>query len=117
MVQNTNVIVRAKAKTLKVSPQKLNLVADLVRGQKVSEAIMQLIFCKKKAASCVNKLLKSALASAQHNYNLDVDNLYIKEILVGKSITLRRVFPKAMGRANRINKRYSNMVVKLMERV
>lgn len=61
------------------------------------------------------KVLNSAIANAQNNYGLNVDNLYIKEILIGKSLTLRRVYPKAMGRANRMSKFYSNITIKLKE--
>lgn len=110
-------MVRAKVTVLKISPQKLNLVANLIRKCNIAQAVMQLAFCRKKAAFYVNKVLKSALANAQYNYNLNVDNLYINKILIGKSITLKRVFPKAMGRANKINKRYSNMIIELKKRV
>ncbi|MDG7055876.1 MAG: 50S ribosomal protein L22 [Wolbachia endosymbiont of Meromenopon meropis] len=105
--------VKASCKVLKSTPRKLNLVANLVRNQKVSFAAMQLKFCEKKAATLIGKVLNSAIANAQYNYGLDVDNLYIKEIMVGKSFILRRIFPKAMGRANRISKRYSNITIKL----
>ncbi|NSM56230.1 50S ribosomal protein L22 [Wolbachia endosymbiont of Atemnus politus] len=76
---------------------------------------MQLRFCEKKAAGLIGNVLNSAIANAQYNYGLDIDNLYIKEILVGKSFTLRRVYPKAMGKANRVRKHYSNITIKLEE--
>lgn len=117
MVMNDISIVRAKATVLKVSPRKLNLVANLIRKYSVAQAIMQLAFCRKKAAFYISKVLKSALANAQYNHNLNIDDLCISKVLIGKSITLRRVCPKAMGRANRINKRYSNMVIELKKRV
>ncbi|WP_410519883.1 50S ribosomal protein L22 [Candidatus Mesenet endosymbiont of Agriotes lineatus] len=110
-------MVKAKATVLKISPRKLSLVTDLIRKYSITQAVMQLAFCKKKAAFYVNKVLKSALANAQYNYNLNVDDLYINKILVGKSVTLKRVCPKAMGRANKINKRYSNMTIELKKRV
>lgn len=109
-------IVKATARVLKSAPRKLNLVADLIRNKEISFATMQLKFCEKKAADLISKVLNSAIANAQYNYGLDVDSLYIKEILVGKSFTLRRVCPKAMGRAKRINKRYSNITIKLAEK-
>jgi large subunit ribosomal protein L22 len=112
---NRDVIVKAGSRVLKSTPRKLNLVAGLVRNKKVSFATVQLRFCEKKAAGLVRKVLNSAIANAQYNYGLDIDNLYIKEISIGKSLTLRRVCPKAMGRANRVSKRYSNITVKLGE--
>ncbi|QKX02162.1 50S ribosomal protein L22 [Wolbachia endosymbiont of Dirofilaria (Dirofilaria) immitis] len=109
------VVIKASSRVLKSTPRKLNLVASLVRNKKVSFATMQLRFCEKKVASLIAKVLNSAVANAQHNYGLDIDGLYIKEILVGKSFTLRRVYPKAMGRANRVNKYYSSITIKLEE--
>ncbi|CAN2144338.1 50S ribosomal protein L22 [Wolbachia pipientis] len=113
-MKNRDVIVKAGSRVLKSTPRKLNLVAGLVRNKKVSFATVQLRFCEKKAAGLIRKVLNSAIANAQ-NYGLGIDNLYIKEILIGKSLTLRRVCPKAMGRANRVSKRYSNITVKLGE--
>lgn len=114
-MKNRDVIVKAGSRVLKSTPRKLNLVAGLVRNKRVSFATVQLRFCEKKAAGLIRKVLNSAIANAQYNYGLDIDNLYIKEILIGKSLTLRRVYPKAMGRANRVSKRYSNITVKLGE--
>ncbi|WP_168463876.1 50S ribosomal protein L22 [Wolbachia endosymbiont of Ctenocephalides felis wCfeT] len=110
-----DLMVEASSRVLKSTPRKLNLVAGLVRGKNVSFATTQLKFCEKKAANLINKVLNSAIANAQYNYGLDIDNLYVKEILIGKSFTLRRVYPKAMGRANRVSKRYSNITIKLGE--
>lgn len=114
-MKSRDIIVKASARILKSTPRKLNLIADLVRNKKISFAIVQLKFCEKKAAVLMSKVLNSALANAQYNYGLDPDNLYVKEISIGKSLTLRRVHPKAMGRASRINKRYSNITIKLRE--
>lgn len=111
-----SVTIVAKGSGLKSTPSKLGLVADLIRGRDVSEAVMYLTFCNKKAASIVAKVLKSAIANARANYGADVDDLYVKEVLVGKSFTLRRVRPRARGRAYRINKRYGSVVVKLLKR-
>ncbi|QOD38004.1 50S ribosomal protein L22 [Candidatus Wolbachia massiliensis] len=112
---NRDIIIKASARVLKSTSRKLNLVAGLVRNKKVSFATMQLRFCERKAAGFIGKVLNSAIANAQYNYGLDIDNLYIKEVLIGKSFTLRRMYPKAMGRANRVNKRYSNVTIKLGE--
>ncbi|CCF78517.1 50S ribosomal protein L22 [Wolbachia endosymbiont of Onchocerca ochengi] len=108
-------VIKASSGVLKSTPRKLSLVANLVRNKKVSFANVQLKFCEKRAAGLIAKVLDSAVANAQHNYGLDIDSLYIKEILVGKSFTLRRIYPKAMGRANRVNKYYSNLTIKLEE--
>ncbi|NUY39604.1 50S ribosomal protein L22 [Wolbachia endosymbiont of Litomosoides brasiliensis] len=116
-MKSIDIIIKASSRVLKSTPRKLNLVADLVRNKEVSFATMQLRFCKKKAAGLIGKVLSSAVASAQYNYGLDVDNLYIKEILIGKSFTLRRVYPKAMGRANKVSKHYSNITIKLEQMV
>ncbi|QKX02821.1 50S ribosomal protein L22 [Wolbachia endosymbiont of Litomosoides sigmodontis] len=112
-MKSMDVIIKASSRILKSTPRKLNLVADLVRSKKVSFAAVQLRFCEKKAAGLIGKVLNSAIANAQYNYGLDIDNLYIKEILIGKSFTLRRVYPKAMGRASRVSKHYSNITIKL----
>ncbi|QIT35878.1 50S ribosomal protein L22 [Wolbachia endosymbiont of Brugia pahangi] len=108
-------IIGASSRILRSTPRKLNLVADLVRNKKVSFATVQLRFCEKKAAGLIGKVLNSAIANAQYNYGLDIDNLYIKEISIGKSFTLRRICPKAMGRANRVSKHYSNITIKLRQ--
>ncbi|MGN7678914.1 MAG: 50S ribosomal protein L22 [Anaplasma sp.] len=110
------VVVSAKGLGLRSTPSKLNLVADLIRGKDASVAVACLKFCNKKAAFLVGKVLKSALANAQANYGVDLDSLYVKEVLVGKSFTLRRVQPRARGKACRIRKRYGSVVVKLLER-
>ncbi|WP_255419676.1 50S ribosomal protein L22 [Wolbachia endosymbiont of Dipetalonema caudispina] len=106
-------IVKASSRVLKSTPRKLNLVADLIRNKKVSFATVQLKFCEKKAACLMAKVLNAAVANAQHNYGLDVDGLYIKEVLIGKSFTLRRIYPKAMGRASKVDKCYSSITIKL----
>ncbi|WP_333023703.1 50S ribosomal protein L22 [Wolbachia endosymbiont of Pentidionis agamae] len=108
-------VVKASVRSVKSTPRKLNLVAHLVRNKKVSFAKAQLMFCKKKAAGFIAKILNSAISSAQYNYGMEIDNLYIKNILIGKSLTLRRVNPRAMGKGNRLNKCYSNIYIELME--
>lgn len=107
----------AKVKVLNSTPRKLGLVVALIRGKKVSDAIVSLKFCKKKAALAVCKVLNSALSNACHNKGADVDELYVGEVLVGKSMTLRRVHARAMGKACRIKKHYSNLTIKLFRGV
>ena len=107
----------AKGIGLRSTPSKLNLVADLIRGKDISVAVMYLKFCKKKSAGYISKVLKSAIASAQANYNVDLDNLYVKEVLIGKSFSLRRIHARARGKACRVHKRYGNVIIKLFERM
>ncbi len=107
--------VRAIAKNLKISPKKARLVVDLVRGKTVNEAINQLLFLNKKAAGFVLKLINSAVANAEHNFNLDKNNLYIKVIKVDQGIMLKRWKPRAFGRAAPIRRRRSHITVVLDE--
>ena len=113
----SKVLIEAKGIGLRSTSYKLNLVADLIRGKPVSLAVMYLKFCKKKSARYVSKVLKSAIANAQANYGVDVDNLYVKEVLVGKSFSLRRVHARARGKACKVYKHYGNVIIKLFERV
>ena len=102
----------AKASVLKSTPRKLNLVAGLIREASVYQAMLNLKFSNKKASLLVFKVLRSAIANADNN-GVDIDQLYVGEVLVGKSMTLKRVRAKAMGRASRIKKHYSNLTIKL----
>lgn len=106
----------AKSKAIKISPQKLNLVAGLVRGMNVADASLQLQFSKKKVSHEVRQVLLSAVANAEHNFGLDVDNLYIARVLIGKSFVLKRYSPRARGRAGKIKKRFSNLTIIVQER-
>ncbi|KJV69059.1 ribosomal protein L22 [Candidatus Neoehrlichia lotoris str. RAC413] len=110
-------VVNAKGIGLRSTPSKLNLVANLIRGKDVGVALMYLTFCKKKAAGLIAKVLKSAVANAQVNHNINIDNLYIKEVLVGKAFSLRRIHARARGKACRINKCYGSVIIKLLERI
>ena len=105
----------AKLKMLKTSPQKLNLVAQLIRGKKVGKALSDLTFSKKRISDDVKKCLQSAVANAENNNQYDIDNLYVKEAYVGKSIVLKRFRPRAKGRASAIKKPYSNLTIILSE--
>ena len=91
----------AKLRMLKTSPQKLNLLAGLIRGKKVDKALNDLTFSKKRIAADVKKCLQSAIANAENNHNLDVDELIVSEAYVGKNLTMKRGRPRARGRFGR----------------
>jgi large subunit ribosomal protein L22 len=102
---------KAVARNLRVSPRKLNLVAQLIRGKKVSSALADLEFSRKRIARDVKKTLESAIANAENNHDLDVDDLVVSEAHVGKSIVMKRFSPRARGRAGRIIKAFSNITI------
>jgi large subunit ribosomal protein L22 len=106
----------AKLKSLRVSPQKLNLIAGMIRGKSAAKALTDLQFSRKKAAKDVQSLLQSAVANAENNHGLDIDRLFVKEVNVGKSMVMKRYQPRARGRASRIQKPFSNISIKLEER-
>ncbi len=105
----------AKTKMLRTSPQKLNLVAGLIRGKKVEKALADLTFSKRRIAGDVKKCLQSAIANAENNHNLDVDNLVVAEAWVGKNLVMKRGRPRARGRYGRIMKPFSEITIKLRE--
>lgn len=107
--------VKASLKHLRKSPKKVRLIADLVRGSEVNKALAQLKFSKKWASEPVIKLLESAVANAVNNFELDKDNLFVKEIKVNEGVTMHRWMPKAQGRATAIRKRSSHVEVVLGE--
>lgn len=107
--------VKAVAKYIRISPQKARLVVDLVRGKKVEEAQRILAFTRKKAAGVVEKVLKSAIANATQNPNIDEKILYVKQIFVGQGPSLKRWRARAQGRAAQIKKRMSHITVILDE--
>jgi large subunit ribosomal protein L22 len=100
---------------LKTSPQKLNLVAGLIRGKKVDKALADLTFSKKRIAGDVKKCLQSAIANAENNHGLDVDSLVVAEAWVGKNITLKRGRPRARGRFGKIMKPFSEITIKVRQ--
>lgn len=102
---------RAKTRLIRVSPQKLNLVAQLIRGKKVDRALADLTFSRKRIAKDVKKTLESAIANAENNHDLDVDALVVAEAYVGKNIVMKRLQARARGRATRILKPFSQMTV------
>jgi large subunit ribosomal protein L22 len=106
---------KATLKTYRQSPRKVRLVGDVIRGKSVSDALTALRFMTKRAAMPFEKLLRSALANAQHNEKKNSDELFIKSVGVDKGPTLKRFMPRARGRASRINKRTSHIVVELAE--
>lgn len=105
----------AMANNLRVSPRKLGLTAGLIRNLHVSNALIQLSFSKKRIAKDVLKCLQSAVANAENNHNLDIDNLFVAEVLVGKAIVMKRFRARARGRGFRIEKPFSNLSIKLVE--
>ncbi|MBZ4021116.1 LSU ribosomal protein L22P [Rhodobacter aestuarii] len=105
----------AKAKMLRTSPQKLNLVAALIRGKKVDKALMDLTFSKKRIAEDVRKCLQSAIANAENNHGLDVDNLIVAEAWVGKNLVMKRGRPRARGRFGKIMKPFSEITIKVRQ--
>ncbi|HZK57004.1 MAG TPA: 50S ribosomal protein L22 [Clostridia bacterium] len=107
---------RATVKHVRIAPRKAQLVANLVRGKKVDEALAILKYTPRGAASVIEKLVKSAVANAENNYNMDVDNLYISEIYANQGTTMRRFRPRAFGRAAAIRKRTSHIGVVLKEK-
>ena len=105
----------AKLRMLKTSPQKLNLLAGLIRGKKVDRALNDLTFSKKRIAADVKKCLQSAIANAENNHNLDVDELIVSEAYVGKNLTMKRGRPRARGRFGRILKPFSEITIKVRQ--
>ena len=105
--------VRAFNKMIRISHQKLNLVCDMVRGLPVDRAVDVLKFSKKRVSDEVLKTLLSAVANAEHNKNLSVDTLFVKEIWCGKALTMKRIMPASQGRARPILKPFSNLTIVL----
>ena len=106
----------AVARNLRVSPQKLNLLAESIRGKSAEAALSELTFSKRRIAGDVRKTLQSAIANAENNHQLDVDRLFVAEATVGKGIVMKRFRPRARGRAGRIVKPFSNLTVVVRER-
>jgi len=106
----------AYAKNLRTSPQKLNLVAESIRGKDCEKALAELTFSKRRIAGEVKKVLESAIANAENNHQLDVDRLYVSECTVGKSMVMKRWRARARGRVGRIVKPFSNLRLIVRER-
>jgi large subunit ribosomal protein L22 len=106
---------KAVARMLRISPQKLNLLAQLIRGKKVERALADLEFSRKRIAVDVKKALESAIANAENNHSLDVDDLVVAEAHVGKTLVMKRFHARARGRAGRIEKPFSNLTIVVRE--
>ena len=102
---------KAVSKMLRVSPQKLNLVAQMIRGKKVASALADLEFSRKRIAKEVRKCLESAIANAENNHDLDVDDLVVSEAHVGKALVIKRFTPRGRGRVGRILKPFSHLTI------
>jgi len=102
---------KAVSRMLRVSPQKLNLVAQMIRGKKVASALADLQFSRKRIAKDVRKCLESAIANAENNHDLDVDDLVVAEAHVGKALVIKRFTPRGRGRVGRILKPFSHLTI------
>lgn len=102
---------KAVLRSLRVSPQKLNDVAAMIRGKKVDRALAELTFSRKRVSHDVKKTLQSAIANAENNHSLDVDSLVVSEAFVGKGLVMKRFSPRARGRAGRITKPFSQLTI------
>lgn len=106
---------KAVGRMIRVSPRKLNLVAGMIRGKKVDRALAELTFSPKAVARDVKKVLESAIANAENNHDLDVDELVVSEAYVGKNLIMRRFRPRARGRVGRIEKPFSQLTIVVRE--
>ena len=106
---------KAVARMLRVSPQKLNLLAQLIRGKKVDRALADLEFSRKRIAHEVKKTLESAIANAENNHGLDVDDLVVSQAYVGKAMVMKRFSARSRGRASRVEKPFANLTIIVRE--
>ena len=107
---------KAIARHIRIAPRKIRIVADLVRGKNIGEAFAILKFTLKVGADVVEKVMRSAIANAEHNFDMNVDNLYVSEIFVDQGPTLKRIHPRSRGQAFKILKRTSHVTVVVKER-
>jgi len=107
---------KAIARTVRIAPRKVRLVVDLIRGKQIGEAVAILRHTPKAASPVVEKVLKSAVANAEHNYDLDINSLVVSEVFVDEGPTLKRFRPRAQGRASAINKRTSHITIVVSEK-
>ena len=114
-MDKTNSLVKAINKNVRTSPRKLALVCNFIKGKKADVALRDLEFSRKRIAKDVSKTVKSAISNAENNYQFDIDNLFVKEAYVGKSIVMKRFRPRAKGRAAPILKPYSSVTIILSE--
>jgi len=111
-----NTLVKAVNKNIRTSPRKLALVCNFIKGKKADIALRDLEFTRKKIAVDVSKTVKSAISNAENNYQYDIDNLFVKEAFVGKSLVMKRYRPRAKGRASPIKKPFSRLTIILQEK-
>ena len=115
-MQKNNTTVKAINKNVRCSPRKLSLVLNFIKGKKADLALRDLEFNRKRIAKDVSKTVKSAISNAENNHQYDIDNLFVKEAYVGKSLVMKRFRPRAKGRAAPIIKPYSNLTIILAEK-
>ena len=115
-MQKNNSIVKAINKNVRTSPRKLSLVLNYIKGKKVDLALRDLEFSRKRISKEVSKTVKSAISNAENNYQFDIDNLFVKEAYVGKSLVMKRFRPRAKGRASPIKKPFSRITIVLEEK-
>ena len=116
MSEKNKNIASAKAKSIKTSMTKVNLVLKMIRGKKAENALNILAFSKKRISNEISKILKSAIANAENNHQLDIDKLVVKEATVGKSMVLKRFRPRARGRSGKILKPFSKVKILVQEK-
>ena len=115
-MEKNNTIVKAINKNVRSSPRKLALVCNFIKGKKADEALRDLEFTRKRIAKDVSKTVRSAISNAENNHQFDIDNLFVKEAYVGKSIVMKRYRPRAKGRASPIKKPFSRITIVLEEK-
>jgi len=115
-MQKNNLTVKAINKNVRTSPRKLSLVLNFIKGKKADLALRDLEFSRKRIAKDVSKTVKSAISNAENNHQYDIDNLFIKEAYVGKSLVMKRFRPRAKGRASPIKKPFSRITIVLEEK-
>ena len=115
-MQKENSLVKAINKNIRSSPRKLSLVCNFIKGKKADVALRDLEFTRKKVARDISKTVKSAISNAENNHQYDIDNLFIKEAYVGKSLVMKRYRPRAKGRASPIKKPFSRVTIILEEK-
>ena len=115
-MQKNSIKIKAINKNVRTSPRKLALVLNYIKGKKADHALRDLDFTRKKIAKDVSKTVKSAIANAENNYQSDIDNLFVKEAYVGKSLVMKRFRPRAKGRASPIKKPFSRITIVLEEK-
>ena len=115
-MEKENILIKAVNKNVRTSPRKLALVCNFIKGKKADVALKDLEFTRKKVARDVSKTVKSAISNAENNYQYDIDNLFVKEAFVGKSLVMKRFRPRAKGRASPIKKPFSRITIILEEK-